>query len=189
MIIRKATLQDADAVASLLLLAMEDIVYWFIGIKDNAKAKAFMLHFVKRKANQYTYENCWVVTQDNNIIAAVNVYDGAMLQELREPVTQYLKTQFGNNLNVADETEPGEYYIDSLGVSPNRQGGGIGSKLLRFLIDEYVNKNHQTLGLLVDEENPNAKSLYMKLGFLPVGKKTLAGKNMEHLQIKSSDGV
>jgi ribosomal protein S18 acetylase RimI-like enzyme len=78
----------------------------------------------------------------------------------------------------------GEFYIDSLGVAANQQGKGIGSKLLLFLIDEYVTINQKTLGLLVDEENPAAKKLYLKLGFKTVGKKTLVGKNLEQLQIK-----
>lgn len=82
-----------------------------------------------------------------------------------------------------DETESGEFYIDCIGVNSDQQGKGIGSKALNFLIDEYVVKNHQTLGLLVDEDNPNAKRLYLKLGFKVVGRKSLAGKKMEHLQL------
>lgn len=185
MIIKKATLKDSESIASHLLLAMEDIVYEFIGEKDNKKAKDFLLYFVERENNQYSYENCWVVEENNEIIAAVNIYDGAKLSELRKPIAEYIKTQLGNNFNPEDETQSGEYYIDTLGVNPKQQGKGIGSKILRFLIDLYVIQNQQTLGLLVDEENPSAKKLYLKLGFKSVGKKKLLGKKMEHLQIKA----
>jgi ribosomal protein S18 acetylase RimI-like enzyme len=71
-----------------------------------------------------------------------------------------------------------------MAVSPHQQGKGIGSKLFDFLIGEYVYKQNETLGLLVDKDNPNAKKLYLKLGFEVVSEKTLAGKEMEHLQFK-----
>lgn len=184
MIIRKATLKDAPAIAPLLVLAMEDILYKFINETNYTKAKAFLLHFIAQENNQYSYQNCWLAEEENQIIAAVNLYDGAKLQQLRAPIMEYVKTHYNPNFNPENETQSGEFYIDSLGVAPNQQGKGIGSKLLLFLIDEYVIQKQQTLGLLVDEDNPAAKKLYLKLGFKTVGKKTLVGKNLEQLQIK-----
>lgn len=186
MIIRKAKLKDAQAIATLLLLAMEDIVYQFINTKNKEQATAFLLHFIKQENNQYSYQNCLVAAEKEQIIAAVNSYDGAKLIELRIPIIQYIQDHFNANFWPEDETQAGEYYIDSLGVDPNQQGKGIGSKLLSFLILEYVTQNKQCLGLLVDDENSEAKKLYLKLGFKSVGKKTLVGKTMEHLQIKTN---
>lgn len=184
MIIRKATKADSELIANYLLLAMEDIVCQFIGEKDYHKAKAFLSYFVQRERNQYSYQNCWVVEEGGEVVAAANIYDGARLGELRMPIVQYMKSQFNRDFNPEDETQSGEYYIDTLGVSPLHQGKGIGSRMLRFLIEEYVTKRHYNLGLLVDEENPAAKKLYLKLGFRPRGKKVLVGKAMEHLQIR-----
>jgi ribosomal protein S18 acetylase RimI-like enzyme len=117
-------------------------------------------------------------------VAVAVVYDGAKLHELRAPVAQAVKSMFNRDFNPEDETKAGEYYIDSIGVAPHQQGKGLGEKLLQFLIDAYVYKKNETLGLLVDKENPNAKKLYLKLGFEVVGEKILVGKNMEHLQFK-----
>lgn len=185
MTIRKATIKDSKDIATYLLLAMEDIVYKFIGEQNYDKAKEFLLHFIEKENNQYSYRNCFIVEDDNKIVAAVNIYDGAKLHLLREPIAQYVRTHYNKNFNPEDETQKGEIYIDTLGVDPECQGKGIGSKLLQFLIDEYVTKKQKTLGLLVDEGNPNAKKLYLKLGFKPVGVKTLVGKRLEHLQIKA----
>lgn len=182
--IRKATLQDAESIADYLLIAMEDIVYEFIGEHDHKKARDFMLYFSQRENNQYSYQNCWVVEVDNEVVAAVNIYDGAKLEALRRPILEYIQTFYNKVLIVEDETEAGEFYIDTLGVNPSQQGKGIGSKLLQFLIDEYVIKQGKTIGLLVDEDNPNAKRLYLKLGFKSVGRKVLVGKNMDHLQMR-----
>lgn len=183
MIVRRATMEDSYLIATYLLLAMEDIVYKFIGEKDYQKAKGFLAYFAERENNQYSYQNCWVAEDEGKVVAAANIYDGARLVELRMPIVQYLKTQFNRDFIPEDETQSGEYYIDTLGVNPNQQGKGIGLRMLQFMIDEYVNKQHQTLGLLVDEENPAAKKLYLKLGFRPVGTKVLVGKSMEHLQL------
>jgi ribosomal protein S18 acetylase RimI-like enzyme len=184
MIIRRAIVKDSECIATCLLLAMEDIVYKLIGQNKPDRAKEFMLHFVEREDNQYSYQNCWVAEDDKEVVGAVNVYDGAKLSQLRQPVMDYIKSELNQDIQPEDETEAGEYYLDSLGVKPNQQGKGIGSKILHFLIDEYVNQSGQTLGLLVNEENPHAKRLYLKAGFKTVGKKVLLGKNMENLQIK-----
>lgn len=183
MIIRKATLDDSESLAQLLLLAMEEIIYKFIELKDYKTAYYFLLHFVASENNQYSYQNCFVAEEENEIVAAVSVYDGGKLHELRKPIIDYVRLNFNPDFDPEDETQRGEFYIDSLGVNPKCQGKGIGSKLLQFLIEEFVTKNHETLGLLVEEENPGAKKLYLKLGFKVVGVKTLVGKTLEHLQI------
>jgi ribosomal protein S18 acetylase RimI-like enzyme len=184
MIIRKATTKDSQEIAFCMLLAMEDIVYKFIGENSTEKALTFLESLIIQKSNQYSYENCWVIENDNKTIAAANIYDGADLKKLREPVAALIKTMFYKELTYEYETQSGEYYIDCIGVNPSYQGKGVGSKILKFLIDEYVYKKNETLGLLVDKENPNAKKLYLKLGFKVIGNKILAGKEMEHLQIQ-----
>jgi ribosomal protein S18 acetylase RimI-like enzyme len=183
-IVRKAVSKDSECIATHLFLAMEEIAYQFIGEEDREKAMEFMLYFVENENNQYSYQNCWVLEDDGRILAAVNLYNGEQLRGLRQPVIDYLRNKFNRDFKFEDETQAGEYYIDSLGVTPNLQGKGIGTKLLRFVINEYVSERNQTLGLLVDEENANAKRLYLKLGFKCVGKRVLFGKKLEHLQIK-----
>jgi ribosomal protein S18 acetylase RimI-like enzyme len=183
--VRKAKPEDSDIIASFLLLAMGEIVYHFIGERSTEKATQFLVNLIQKKANQYSYENCWVVEIENEIVATAIVYDGSKLQELRTPVAAEIKWMFNKDFNPEDETLTGEFYIDCVGVSPLQQGKGIGSKLFQFLINEYVYKRNETLGLLVDKENPNAKKLYIKLGFEIVGEKALAGKRMEHLQFKN----
>lgn len=184
MTIRKATFEDSEFIATHLLLAMEEIIYKFIGIKEYKTAYYFLLHFVETENNQYSYQNCFVAIDQDEIIGAVSVYDGAKIHTLRKPVVDYVRLNFNPDFDPEDETQSGEFYIDSLGVNPKCQGKGIGSKILQFLIEEYVTQNNLTLGLLVEEENPSAKKLYLKLGFKIVGVKTLVGKTLEHLQLK-----
>lgn len=182
--IRKSTPQDAASIAPLLLLAMEDVFYNFIGIADYDEAREFLEELVRQPETQYSYENCRVAEQDGIIAGVACLYDGAHLHKLRKSVATAIKSRFRKEFNPEDETEEGEVYIDCVAVNPDFQGRGIGSLLFNFLIDEYVNKENRTLGLLVDFDNPNAKKLYEKLGFLAVGTKKLTGKYFTHMQIK-----
>jgi len=182
-LIRKAAAAEADSIASLIFLAMEDIVYYFIGERDRENAIQFLAGLIREKNNQYSYENCWVTESENNIIAAAIVYNGADLDALRQPVLEKIKLLYNRYLVLEDETEAGEYYIDCIGVEREHQGKGIGSGIIDFLKEEFVGRQNETLGLLVDKNNPGAKRLYLKSGFEVVGEKNLAGKAMEHLQV------
>lgn len=180
--IRKAIPKDSKSIAHLLMLAMEDIAYAFIGEKSYDKATQFLSAMASEKGNQYSYENCWVAENEDGIIGLACLYDGGKLHELRQPVGSYIKQHFGRDFNPEDETQQGEVYIDCIGVHPSQQGKGLGSRLFKFLIDYYVVQQKQTLGLLVDYDNPKAEKLYLKLGFKIVGEKTLVRKRLKHMQ-------
>jgi ribosomal protein S18 acetylase RimI-like enzyme len=111
------------------------------------------------------------------------IYDGADLIRLREPVGIRLEEYYQRAFNPEAETQAGEMYIDCLAVSPNNQGNGVGTTLLRYIVAYYHQQQNKTLGLLVDKENPRAKRLYESLGFKVVGEKPLVGKLLEHLQL------
>jgi ribosomal protein S18 acetylase RimI-like enzyme len=187
--VRKAVIQDSESIASLLMLATGEVIYGFIGERNFEKAQAFLGRFVKSENNQYSFQNCQVVAQEGKILGAILAYDGAKLEELRKPILDYVREHYKAHLQVEDETQAGEYYIDSLGVLPDQQGKGIGATLLQSVIDEQVYKYGQTVGLLVDKANPSAKKLYLKLGFELVGEKSLFGMSLEHLQLKPSTSI
>ncbi|MET7029954.1 GNAT family N-acetyltransferase [Sediminicola luteus] len=182
--IRKATSKDAESIATLLMLVLEKMIYKFIGETDYTKAKEFLAYFLQKEHNQYSFRNCYVAEIDNEIIGVVNLYNGAELYELRQPILDHIAEHYASGLHIEDETQTGEYYIDTIAINKSVQGKGVGSKLLNHLINLYVFQQQQTLGLLVDENNPKAKKLYLKMGFECVGTKSLLGHHLDHLQIK-----
>ena len=184
MIIRKATANDSEAIAKLLMLVMKFMVYRFIGEENEEKATKFLIHFIREQANQYSYQNCYVAEENGLVVGVIDIYDGADLEVLRRPILDHIRQKFNPELTIEDETQAGEYYIDCISVDPFYQGKGIGAQLLKHVINEFCTIDKQTIGLLVDQKNPKAKRLYLGLGFEKVDEKILCGHEMEHLQFK-----
>ncbi|PRD57516.1 GNAT family N-acetyltransferase [Sphingobacterium gobiense] len=180
--IRKARSTDAEAIAPIMLTAMEEIIYYFIGEQDQQKATAFLTYHIAEPGNQYSYEHIIVAEEDGNIIGQICLYPGNKLEQLRAPILSYLRTHFKREPNSGNETQAGEVYIDTLAVSIAAQGKGMGKILLLYAIDLFVHRQKEALGLLVDKENPKARKLYLDIGFKPVKEVSIFGKQLVHLQ-------
>ena len=165
-------------------MAMEDIVYQFIGRKDEEMALDFLGHFTTKTDNQYSWQNCFVGEVNGEIISVANVYDGADLHRLRQPVIEFVRDNYNPDFNPEPETQPGEMYLDCFAVKPSHRGRGFGTELFSFLVSEFVINRKQTLGLLVDKDNHNAQKLYKKMGFTYVNDHKLMDKNLEHWQVQ-----
>lgn len=140
----------------------------------------------RREDTQYSYRNALVALDSDDEIAGIIIsYDGARLYELRrvfiETANNVLGTEFDEN-TLDPETSSDEIYLDTLCVFERYRGNGLGAKLI-----EAAAKRHKAsgkpVGLLVDYDNPRARSLYVKLGFVPVGERPFAGTMMEHMQL------
>jgi ribosomal protein S18 acetylase RimI-like enzyme len=182
--IRPATQKDSKTIAYFLFIAMENIVYQFIKIEDKEQALNFLYHFTAKTTNQYSWQNCFIGEINDEVIAVANVYNGANLQLLRQPIIEFIRSNFNPTFDPESETQAGEMYLDCFAVDSNYRGQGFGSKLLEFLIEEFVGKKSQVFGLLVEKENFNAKKLYKKTGFKFVNDQLLMGKVLEHWQVQ-----
>ena len=178
--IRPATPTDASAVAPLMFQAMEEIVYKMIGKDHKEEAIALLQKLFEQEDNQYSYKNAWVYEEEGAVIGSIIAYDGAHLHRLRAPVLALIRSSYGIDIVLEDETAAGELYIDTLSVLPTAQGRGIGSQLVRHLCKVST----QPLGLLVDVNNPEAERLYSRLGFEYANHQELAGGRYKHLTLK-----
>lgn len=165
---------------------MEQIVYSFIGKSDRDEALQFLTHFIGTANNQYSYQNCYVAEEADQLLGQLCLYPGEQLEYLRQPILDYLLQTYNQKISLANETQAGERYIDTIAVGAHAQGKGIGKLLLQYVIDRWVHQEQQTLGLLVAVSNPSAKKLYLNQGFKVVGTLHIFGYDMEHLQIPPS---
>ncbi len=182
--IRFATQNDVEFVAPLMFQAMEEIVYKLIGKESKSEAILFLKTLFLQENNQYSFKNTLVFEQNGKVFGSLVFYDGADLQTLRQPVLDLILEKYGSVVSVEDETEAGEIYIDTVSVSPQSQGKGIGSQLITFLQKYVAETKNQRIGLLVDAKNPQAEKLYARLGFVFTNEQTLAGGVYKHLIFK-----
>ena len=87
-----------------------------------------------------------------------------------------------NEPDIADETEAGEHYLDSLSVAPQYQRLGIGRNLIDAFCQRAFSEGAERVGLIVDAENSNAERLYLSQGFTHVGERIFFNHQMHHLQ-------
>ena len=67
------------------------------------------------------------------------------------------------------EHRPGEIYLSRIEIRPDHQGRGIGTRLIRALIDE-ARQSGQDLVLDVLTVNHRAQALYQRLGMIEVAR-------------------
>ncbi|MBE9583202.1 GNAT family N-acetyltransferase [Mucilaginibacter sp. JRF] len=180
--IRQATPADAPPIARLIILAMGSLAERFANSTDPQVVIDLFELFAGQTDNQYSYQNALVWEDETGICGMILAYDGAMLDELRNPFLSYIRNKLGFKGVPEDETQSGEYYIDCLAVRPDKQGKGIAKQLINALIAKADELGHKTVGLLVS--NPLAKKLYLSIGFEEKNRVTLLGGQHDHLQKK-----
>ena len=179
-IVRLAGREDAEVVAKTVAMAIGDEV----ALRNYCGEEylAVFAEIARREATQYSWQYALVAEVDGEVAGAIVGYDGARLNELREGTFAVLRERLERVPVVADETEAGEYYLDSVGVQPEFRGRGVGRALVAAFCDKAFAEGHERVGLIVDYDNPNAEKLYASLGFVRVGTKQFFGHQMWHLQ-------
>lgn len=186
--IHDAKKEQAGEIASLIMTAMTDeCCLFFVG--EGQTLDDFhdtMTKLVEMENTQYSYTNTIVAEDEDGRVAGVCVsYDGEKLHDLRKAFINAAKADFRRDFSgMADETQAGELYIDSLAVLSCHRGHGIASALLRATIEKGRRMKLPAVGLLVDKGNPRAEKLYRSIGFEYVDDAEWGGHPMKHLQYK-----
>lgn len=167
--IRKARPSDAFAIAPLMMQAMEEVIQHLTGSADAYSELPLLQRFISLPDNQYSYQNTIVFESRDGVVGSLTAYDGAKLHALRQPVIDYLSLGGIQITQINDETEAGEFYIDTISVAPKQQGTSIGTQLLQAGIEWGLTLGLPAIGLLVNPDKPKAKSFYEHQGFMIQG--------------------
>ena len=178
--IRQAQKSDAHIIAQAVAMAIGD---------ENAMKNycgeeymTLLTRIAESEDSQYSYHNTFVAEIDGKVAGAVIGYDGARLHELRATTYSIIYNELWRTPSIPDETEAGEFYLDTLAVLPEHRGLGIGRMLITAIRDKAFATGHSRVGLIVDFDNPRAESLYTSLGFARAGTKMFLGHKMWHMQ-------
>lgn len=189
--IRNARKEDADFIAEGILEAVghEACDHMAAELPVGAgSVKDLFSKVASLEKSQYSYHNALIAEdEEGNRAGVIVAYDGAKLHELRVAFIDEYNRRCGTSYEESemdDETDPSEIYIDTLCVRPAYRRNGLGGKLIASVAEKFK-QSGKPLGLLVDHENPNAKSLYEKSGFSPIGPRRFLGIEMLHMQVLS----
>lgn len=166
--VRKATKEQSAEIARLIMMAMtDDCCLHFCGegygLPDFHR---MMTRLVELEQSQYSYGNTLVAMADSKVVGVAVSYDGSLLHELRQAFIEHAKECIGkDHSGMADETQGGELYLDSLAVSPEYHHMGIATQLLKATKKKADDMGLPLVGLLVDKGNPAGKALYSSVGF------------------------
>lgn len=182
--IRKATKEDAGQIARIITMAFHPDLCDNMSVGNGTEIIFdLMSRLATKEESQYSYRNTLVCEVDGCVAGGACGYDGKDFHRLREALFSDLRE---NGLPVPDglseETEEGEFYIDSVAVFPEYRGKGIASMLIGAMEGWAADMGIRTIGLLVDADNPAAERLYSRLGFERKGVKPFLGHMMYHMQ-------
>ena len=189
--IRDARIGDAAQIARFFLMAwpVESFLADNPGMTEDDFAR-YIEGFVKAEDTIYSYLNTIVAAcEDENgnevLCGAMNGYDGGLYEKMKAPIIESLKSiepALSEDFAKVKETESGEFYFDSVGVSPMMRSRGIGKLLFSGMEEKAKREGHRTVGLIVDVAKPKAEALYRKIGFEFINEIDFLGNKMKHLQ-------
>ncbi|MAA51393.1 MAG: ribosomal-protein-alanine N-acetyltransferase [Candidatus Marinimicrobia bacterium] len=110
------------------------------------------------KIEESSFDNPWTRNQFTDPCKKFNKYLNFVYNDTTK-VIGYLISEI-----ILDEV-----HLYKIVVSKNNQNNKVGSKLLKFMIQECKKLNKIRVCLEVDSQNSNAIKLYKKFGFLTVG--------------------
>lgn len=161
--IRPATLDDCQFVARCVCMALHHDL-------PNEELQG-VAAICAREDVLYSYKHALIGWLDDEPVGLCLAYDGDGYHEIRVRTFAAFAALHPDQeddmdlANAEDETEAGEYYIDSLAVLPAYRRRGYARLLMQAQIAWGQRLGHTRFTLLVDPENPDAQSLYRQLGF------------------------
>lgn len=129
-----------------------------------------MTQICGRDDTLYSYRHTTIAeAADGTAVGSLTAYDGALYEPLRDVTFALLSALMGQPAPTHNdiETHAGEYYCDSLAVSPSHRGQGVATALLRHAEQQAAAAAAEvnTMALAVAPDNAAAQRLYERLGY------------------------
>jgi ribosomal protein S18 acetylase RimI-like enzyme len=182
--IREAQQEDAGQIAPLINLIFDEMQ--LEELEDVPEPDLEQVIAMAYRTRSYLSGDATTVVAeaDGQVVGVAFGYPGQNEARVDEVLRRLSakSAAFDTPFEAEPETAAGEWYLDSIAVSPHYQGHGIGKRLLASL-PTYANRDHENvMGLIVDFENPDAMALYQRVGFHVVGTKMVGDHEYYHMQ-------
>jgi ribosomal protein S18 acetylase RimI-like enzyme len=166
--IRKATSNDIYFLSELINIAAK--ANW-----SDDKRKSVAEEVCSRDDVTYSWKNGLIAyTEDGEPAGGVFAYDGIVYEKYFENTVHAFNP--GREIKDSDrETNSQEFHFESLAVLPQYRRRGIATALINEVKKLYEASNRERLTLAVEIDNPEAISLYKKMGFVDMSSITALG--------------
>lgn len=116
----------------------------------------------------YSYCRTRVAEADGMAVGSLLSYPGDIYREMRHKTFREIWPDLALMDATSEvETDPGEYYLDTLAVLPAYRRKGIGLTLLRDGISRGIGMGYDRIALAADSDCPHLIRLYESAGFFP----------------------
>ncbi|WP_239255670.1 GNAT family N-acetyltransferase [Listeria ilorinensis] len=184
--IRRATPEDAAAVAPLLLIIWKDMELSILQQETEQRILKTLEKAILLPDYRYFYEHLYVEDREGQIAGVVAGYPGEIEPKIEAPwqlAAEEIGLTFREPVFTDAETFPGEWYLDSIVTSPAFRGQGVGTALLTALPEIAKQTGQKVIGLNCDYGNPAAKRLYERFGFKRTANMRIGTHMYEHMQL------
>lgn len=179
--IKKANKNSIENISTLIYDAIHNVANTLTGENEDKKILENLDYYIKMDICRLSYNNIYTYEIDKKNVGILLAYNSNEVEKLDSPILEHLKTKdiFLNSFE--KECFEDEFYIDTVSVSADFQGQGIAKELFSFATQKAKEEGFKKLSLLVDFENPKAKTLYEKLGFCDNEVLEVSGSQFYHM--------
>lgn len=166
-LLRDATMDDAPFISRVVLAGIEMLDIDAALPDEQRNLYDHLVGICRMDDTLYSYRNTRIAEINGSVVGALVAYDGACYAEMRKKTFGLVRQTSGMDLNHnAMETGPGEFYLDSMAISSDFRGAGIGKMLMRDRVDFALSNGFQKVTLLVDKDKPRLQRYYECEGFI-----------------------
>lgn len=177
-IIRKGKKDDFDQVIPLIIMAIEDLANQFTSSQDPIIVKERMRAAYNTPKTRFSKEYAVIIeTKDRagkKLVAGAGfAYPGGEMKDLTQGTLEacqgvgaVYQTKEIQRLVNSKEAQSDEFYIDNLAVYETYRGKGLSKLILNTLELEGKQQGYKKISILADINNPKAKSIYEKSGYV-----------------------
>lgn len=182
--IRMAEKEDTKELCDLIWIVLKDMELPVLNEVPEEQMKNLMQEAMLDENYRYSYSRGIVCIRDNQIAGVSYGYKGELESIIDQPLTSRMeKLNLKNSVLFTDkETQPGEWYLDTLVTAPNFRRQGVALELLTAVPDFAKQQGETVIGLNCDKQNSSAKQLYEKMGYQKVGERVISGHQYNHMQ-------
>ncbi|WP_414838954.1 GNAT family N-acetyltransferase [Carnobacterium sp. TMP28] len=182
--IRMAKKEEIKELCDFIWIVLKDMELPILTEFPEASLKTLMQEAMLDENYRYSYRNGVVCVRDNQVAGVCFGYKGELEPIIDQPMTKIMEQLNVKNrsLFTDEETQPGEWYLDTLVTAPNFRRQGVALRLLSALPEVVKKQGEAIIGLNCDQDNDSAKQLYEKMGYRKVGERMISGHRYDHMQ-------